>query len=185
METPSIEIVEEYLGNYSLVSKEYRTQGGKDQLFREIARVLLEYGFVYPRPPSIPKNRIGFIIATYKGLWVDWAAKIVDSLREAVAGVVDDKKAWSGIAQWLTILAPPQLAIQPKRKRRPETTPRSTRRQQLLNQEVTGWIEGFPQRVESPPTMWGAKYTEKDSEQKLDGLGHKATQRVMGVPDDI
>ena len=172
METPSIEIVEEYLGNYSLVSKEYRTQGGKDQLFREIARVLLEYGFVYPRPPAILKNRIGFIIATYEGLRVDWAAITSNSLRAVIAGIVDGNKAWSRVAQYLTILAPPLLAIQPKRKRRPETTPRSTRRQQLLNQEVTGWIEGFPQRVESPPTMWGAKYTEKDSEQKLDGLGH-------------
>ena len=72
METPSIEIVEEYLGNYSLVSKEYRTQGGKDQLFREIARVLLEYGFVYPRPLAIPKNRTGFIITTYEGLRITY-----------------------------------------------------------------------------------------------------------------
>ena len=49
-------------------NKAYRTQGGQDPLFREIAKMLLEYGFVYPRPPAIPKNRVGFIIAIFEGL---------------------------------------------------------------------------------------------------------------------
>ena len=33
--------------------------------------------------------------------------------------------------------------------------------------------------------MWGAKYTEKDSEQKLDGLGHKAAKCAMGISDNL
>ena len=156
METPSREIMQEYFGSHSFASKAYRTHGAKDRLFREIAKVLLEYGFVYPRPPAILKNRIGFIIATYEGLRVDWAAITSNSLRAVIAGIVDGNKAWSRVAQYLTILAPPLLAIQPKRKRWPETTPKSTRRQQLLNQQATGWTEGSPQWVESPPAMWGA-----------------------------
>ena len=45
VESPSTEILMEYFGEYSLSSKAYRTQGGEDLLFWEVARVLLEYGF--------------------------------------------------------------------------------------------------------------------------------------------
>ena len=71
MECPSNEILLEYFGVYSLSSKAYQTQGGKDLLFREVARVLLEYGFVHPRPPAMPKYRNDFVIAVYEGLKVD------------------------------------------------------------------------------------------------------------------
>ena len=57
VECPSNEILLEYFGVYSLSSKAYRTQGGPDLLFREVARVLLEYGFVHPRPPAMPNRR--------------------------------------------------------------------------------------------------------------------------------
>ena len=39
IENPSTEILTEYFGEYSLSSKVYRTQGGEDILFREVARV--------------------------------------------------------------------------------------------------------------------------------------------------
>ena len=42
VECLSNEILLEYFGVYSLSSKAYRTQGGNDLLFREVARVLLE-----------------------------------------------------------------------------------------------------------------------------------------------
>ena len=71
IENPSIEILTEYFGEYSLASKAYRTQGGEDPLFRKVARVLLEYGFVHPRPLAMPKNKAGFIIATFGGIKVD------------------------------------------------------------------------------------------------------------------
>ena len=48
MECPTNEILLENFGEYSLSSKAYRTQGEKDLLFREVARVLLEYEFVHP-----------------------------------------------------------------------------------------------------------------------------------------
>ena len=67
VECPSNEILFEYFGEYSLSSKAYQTQGGKDLLFREVAWVLLEYGFVHSRPPAIPKYIAGFVIAAYEG----------------------------------------------------------------------------------------------------------------------
>ena len=67
VECPSNQILFEY----SLSSKAYRTQGGQNLLFGEVARVLMEYRFVHPRPLAIPKYRAGFVIATYEGLKVD------------------------------------------------------------------------------------------------------------------
>ena len=89
-------------------------QGGENMLFREIARVLLEYAFVHPRPPAIPKNRADFIIVTFEGLWVDWPLIRAESLRTTIATIVDGKKGWARVSQWM-----------PKRKIRVETTPQS------------------------------------------------------------
>ena len=68
VENPSTEILLEYFGEYSLSSKAYRTQRGKDLLFLEVARVLLEYGFVHPQSPTMPKYRAGFVIDASEGL---------------------------------------------------------------------------------------------------------------------
>ena len=48
IENPSPETLTKFFDEYSLGSKAYRTQGGEDALFREVARVLHKYGFVYP-----------------------------------------------------------------------------------------------------------------------------------------
>ena len=72
IESPSPEMLTKFLGEYSHGSKAYRTQGGEDALFCEAACVLHEYGFVHPRPSAIPKNKIGFIVARYEGVNVDW-----------------------------------------------------------------------------------------------------------------
>ena len=93
IESPSTEILTEYFGEYSLSSKVYRTQGGEDILFREVARVLLEYGFVHSWPPAIPKYRASFVIAAYEGLKVDWTTIIVDCLRSGIASLVEGKKS--------------------------------------------------------------------------------------------
>ena len=39
IESPSTEILTEYFGEYSLRNKAYKTHGGEDPLFREVARV--------------------------------------------------------------------------------------------------------------------------------------------------
>ena len=130
----------EYFGEYSLNNKAYRTQGGEDLLFREVARVLLEYGFVHPRPPAMPKYRAGFVIATYEGLKVDWVAIITECLKDAIESQAEGKKSRTDIAQWLTLLVPPILTIKPKKRGRQETTPKkATKRRQLLEKHTPGW----------------------------------------------
>ena len=105
----------QYFGEYSLSSKAYQTQGGEEPLFREVARVLLEYGFVHPRTPTIPKYQAGFVITAYEGLKVDWVTVITDCLKSAIVSLVEGKKSWTGVAQWLTLLVPPVLTIKPKK----------------------------------------------------------------------
>ena len=63
-----------------------------------MARVLLEYGFVHPRPLAMPKNRAGFIIATLEGLNVDWSVIVADSLRTAIAAVMDNNESLGRIS---------------------------------------------------------------------------------------
>ena len=48
IENPTPEQLWKYFGEYSLASKAYGTRGEEDTLFREIARVLHEFGHVYP-----------------------------------------------------------------------------------------------------------------------------------------
>ena len=74
IENPSPKTLSKFFGEYSLASKAHRTLGVEDPLFREVARVLHEYGFMYPRPPAMPKNKASFIIATYTGVQVGWFA---------------------------------------------------------------------------------------------------------------
>ena len=86
--------------------------------------MLHEYGFVHPRLQAMPKNRARFIIATHQGERVDWPVTIADSLRVPIQSVVDGKKVWTAVAQWLTLLAPPVQAIKAKKQARTtETTP--------------------------------------------------------------
>ena len=92
VECPSNQILFEYFGEYSLSSKAYRTQGEQNLSFGEVARVLLEYGFVHPRPPAIPKYKAGFVIAAYEGLKVDWLYFITEGLKDAIGDLVSGKK---------------------------------------------------------------------------------------------
>ena len=144
IENPSPEMLTKFFGEYSLASKAYRTQGGDDALFQEVVRMLHEYGFVHPRPPAMPKIRAGFIIATYEGVKVDWPVIISVSLRVAIQSVVDGKKVWTAVAQWLTLLAPPLPEIKAKKRVRPvDAMPnKPSKRQQLLAKHTLGWIEG-------------------------------------------
>ena len=144
IENPSIETLTEYFSEYSIASKAYCTQGEEDPLFREVAWVLIEYGFVHHRPPTMPKNKVSFIIATYEGLKVDWLVIVTDSLRATIHSIEDGKKASTAVAQWLSLLVSLPLAIQArKRGRSTETTPnKTTKRQQLLAKHTPGWTEG-------------------------------------------
>ena len=109
IDNPTTEQLKKYFGEYSVGNKAYRTQGGEDALFREIARVLHEYGHVCSRPPSMPQNRDDLIIATYEEVKVDWPVLIADSLCAAIEFVrgKEGRKIGTAVAQWLTLLAPP------------------------------------------------------------------------------
>ena len=134
-----------YFREYSLASKAYRTQGGEDALFREIAHVLHEYGHVYPRPPAMPRNRAGLIIATYEGVQVDWPVMITDGLSAAIDSIKgkDGKKMWTEVAQWLTLLAPLVEPIKPRKQGRlSESTPKTASKwQQLMATKAIDWKE--------------------------------------------
>ena len=91
IECPSNQILFEYFGEYSLSCKAYRTQGGQNLLFGEVARAMMEYGFVHPRPPTILKYTTGFVIAAYEGLRVDWLHFITEGLKDPIENLVEGK----------------------------------------------------------------------------------------------
>ena len=72
MKKVSEEGLRSYFGEYSPSAKAYQTQGGRDEFFHEVAKFLLEVGFVSPRYYCMPKKRAGFIIASYEGEGFDW-----------------------------------------------------------------------------------------------------------------
>ena len=63
-----------------------------------------------PRSYCTPKNRAGFIIATYEGLKIDWGYITRVVIREQFHEVKNGKPMKSIIAQWLTVLCPMPLA---------------------------------------------------------------------------
>ena len=73
-------------------------------MFGEVARAMMEYEFVHPHPPAIPKYRARFMIVPYEGLQVDWLHFITEGFKDAIGNLVDGKKSWAGITHWLTVL---------------------------------------------------------------------------------
>ena len=115
---------------------------------------MMEYGFVHPHPPAIPKYRAGFVIAAYEGLRVDWLHFITEGLKDAIGNLVDGKKSWAGIAQWLTVLVPPVLPIKQKKRGWQDTTPKkTTKRRQLLEKHTQGWTQEEEEQPEEEPSQ--------------------------------
>ena len=56
-----------YFGEYSSSDKVYRTQVGPDEFFYKLVKFLLEVTCVHPTTYAMPKKKVNFIIATYKG----------------------------------------------------------------------------------------------------------------------
>ena len=79
---PTEEALQSYFGEYSPSAKAYQTNGGKDEFFHEVARFLLEIGFVSPRFYCMPKKRAGFIIAAYEEEDFDWPYLSAEARRE-------------------------------------------------------------------------------------------------------
>ena len=187
IENPSSQILFEYFGEYSISSKAYRTQGGENLLFGEVARAMMEYGFVNSRPPAIAKYRAAFVIATYEGLQVDWLHFITEGLKEAIKNLVEGKKPWAGIAQWLTVLVPPVLPIKQKKRGRQETTPKkATKRRQILEKHTPGWTqEEEEQREEGPSRQQQEPATKAKPAGKGKGKPAKKTNQEPAEEEPV
>ena len=66
------DVLRSYFGEYSPSAKAFQTQRAEDEFFHEVAKILLEVGFVSLRFYCMPKKRAGFIITTYEGEAFDW-----------------------------------------------------------------------------------------------------------------
>ena len=80
------DMLRSYFGEYSPSTNAYQTQCGEDELFHEVAKILLQIAFVSPRFHHMPKKRVGFIITTYEGESFDWGLLTADALREQLQG---------------------------------------------------------------------------------------------------
>ena len=73
---------------------------------------------------------------------MDWLHFITEGLKEAIRNLVEGKKSWAEIAQWLTVLVPLILPIKQKKRGRQETTPKKTaKRRQILENHTPGWTQ--------------------------------------------
>ena len=64
MEMLDEDVLQTYFGEYSLSTKSYRTVGGSDVFFHDVAKFLLEAAFLSPMQYLMPKQKARFIIAT-------------------------------------------------------------------------------------------------------------------------
>ena len=111
----------------SVVKKNLRTRDAKRNTHRERERQRHKE-YLY---------RARFVIAAYEGLKVDWVTIITECLKCTIESLVEGKKSWKGVVQWLTLLVPPVLAIKPKKRGRLEKTPKkATKRRQVLEKHI-------------------------------------------------
>ena len=135
---PSSEALRSYFGEYSPSAKAYQTYGGRDEFFHEVARFLLEVGFVSPRFYCMPKKRAGFIIAAYEKEDFNWPLLSGEALREQLQGVKTGKPMKQIFGRWLSVLFPIQESETPVQSRRPPTVQAPRRHRQVAHEE---WIE--------------------------------------------
>ena len=91
----------------------------------------------------MPKNKVGFTIATYQGVRVDWPIIVADYLSVAIDSMKGGKKVWMAVAQWLTLLAPLVELVPTKKKGRTTETilNKPSKWQQLLAKQAPRWKE--------------------------------------------
>ena len=129
----------------------------------------------------MPKYRAGFVIAAYEGLKVDWLYFIIEGLKDAIGDLVEGKKPWAGIAQWLTVLVLPVLSIKPKKRGRQEMTPKkATKRRQLLEKHTLGWTPEEEAHPEEGQSSREPEPTEKSKEPEPVG---KQTKKSSGTKE--
>ena len=114
VEIPPATTLKEYFGEYSVSGKAYRTYGGSNKAFGELARILMEYAFVHTNPTSMPQIKATIIINAYEGNRIDWGIITGEGLRAALASFQSGKKMLSVITHFLTVLYPPSSLSSPR-----------------------------------------------------------------------
>ena len=146
VEIPPATTLKEYFGEYSVSGKAYRTYGGSNKAFGELARILMEYAFVHTNPTSMPQNKAAIIISAYEGNRIDWGIITGEGLRAALASFQSGKKMLSVITHFLTVLYPPSSLSSPRALSSPP--PPRKQREKLIALTQEAWEEPTPP---SPP----------------------------------
>ena len=107
MEIPPSTTLKEYFGKYSISRKAYRTYGGPNKSFGDIARILMEYAFVHTNPTSMPQNEVVVIISEYEGNKIDWGIITGKGVRVALESFQSGKRLLPVMTHFLTVLYPP------------------------------------------------------------------------------
>ena len=105
IEVPSHTILEAYFGTYSVFGKAYRTYGGPNKFFSDIARILMEYVFAHTNPTSMPQKKAAIITTAYQGGIVDWGILTGEGVRAALSSFQSGKRFLPMLAHYL--MAPP------------------------------------------------------------------------------
>ena len=136
VEIPPSTTLKEYFGTYLISGKAYRTYGGPNKSFGEIACILMEYAFVHTNPTSMPQNKAAIIINEYKGNKIDWGIIIGEGVRATLPSFQSGKKLLSVMTHFLTVLYPPPSLSSPRALSSPPQ-PRKQREKLLaINQEA-------------------------------------------------
>ena len=106
VEIPPHTTLKEYFGTYSISGKVYRTYGGPNRFFGEIARILMEYAFVHTNPTSMPQNKVAIIIREYQGGTVDWGILTDEGVHATLESFQSGKRLLHVLAHYLTVLYP-------------------------------------------------------------------------------
>ena len=146
VDIPPASKLKEYFGEYSASGKAYRTYGGPNRAFGEIARILMEYAFVHTNPTSMPQNKAAIIISAYEGHRIDWGIITGEGLRAAIASFQSGKKMLSVVTHFLTVLFPPSSLPSPRKLTSPP--PPRRQREKLVAISHEAWEEPTPP---SPP----------------------------------
>ena len=131
VEIPPDTILKEYFGMYSIFGMAYRTYGGLNKFFGEIARILMEYAFVHTNPTSMPHNKAAIIIREYQGGTVDWGILIDEGVRAALESFQSGKRFLPLLAHYLTVLYPPPSTSPRRALTSPLPPPRKQREKTL------------------------------------------------------
>ena len=125
-----------------MFGKAYRTYGGPNKFFSDIARILMEYVFAHTNPTSMPQKKASIIITAYQGGIVDWGI-LMGGVRATLSSFQSGKRFLPVLTHYLTVLYPsPTTPISP-------TPPPKMQRQRALNFTPFEWEDPAPT---SPPS---------------------------------